>query len=219
MIEVVIADDEDLILSGIRAILEASDGIKVVGEARDGREAVSLCEQLRPHVALLDAHMPGCDGFAATRRLMAEQDPPRIIILTAFGKDENFFQAMEAGASGFLLKDLNPAQLVQAVFTTAVGDTVLSSGIAKKVFSRSIVGRGMPSEDSRNALSKFGRREREVLALLGQGMSNLRISRELHMSESSVKTYVSRILTKLQLENRTQAALLAVELRLSNGMR
>ncbi|WP_043262948.1 response regulator transcription factor [Streptomyces sp. CT34] len=217
MIQVVIADDEDLVRSGIRVILEAADGIGVVGEARDGMEAVSLCEQLRPDVALLDAHMPGCDGFAATRRLMAEQDPPRIIILTAFGMAENLFQAMEAGASGFLLKHLNPAQLVQAVFAAAVGNTVLSSDIAKKVLTRSIVGRGMPSENSRNALSKFGRREREVLALLGQGMSNLSISKELHVSESSVKTYVSRILTKLQLENRTQAALLAVELGLSNG--
>ncbi|GAA0407155.1 response regulator transcription factor [Streptomyces luteireticuli] len=216
MIRVLIADDDALVRAGIRAIVQAGPGITVVGEAGDGAEAVAQARQHRPDVVLMDLDMPGCDGLAATRRLLAEPVPPKILVLTTFGLDEHIVDALHAGASGFLLKQLSPQKLIHAVSTVAAGGTVLSGAVAQQLLAHAPRSRDRRAEDdrARALLGRLSGREREVLALLGRGLSNSEIAARLHMGISTVKTYVSRSLTKLDVDNRTQAALLAQELGL-----
>lgn len=213
MIRVLIADDDALVRAGIRAIVETAEEITVTGEAQDGGEAVDQVRRCRPDVVLMDIEMPGCDGLTATRHLLAQPDPPKVLVLTTFGMDENITAALYAGASGFLLKQLNPEQLIHAVCTVAGGGTVLSPTVTQQLLSRAapVTRRGA---EARALVVRLSERERQVFALLGEGMSNAEIAGRLYMSMSTVKTYVSRTLTKLEVENRTQAALLAYELRL-----
>ncbi|MER7620474.1 MULTISPECIES: response regulator transcription factor [Streptomyces] len=209
-IRVVIADDEPLIRAGIRMILISDPGIRVVAEAANGREAV---EQARAHAAdvvLLDIQMPVLDGLSALPELRRAVPAARVIVLTTFGERENVLRALEHGGAGFLLKDTAPAELIGAVRAAAAGDAYLSPAATRHVVERLATSReSARAEEARRRVAALSEKEREVLALLGEGLSNADAGKRLHMSEGTVKTYVSRILAKLDCENRVRAALLA----------
>ncbi|MFJ3584539.1 response regulator [Streptomyces sp. NPDC090127] len=209
-IRVVIADDEPLIRAGIRMILTSDEDIEVVAEAANGREAV---EHVRAHVAdvvLLDIQMPVLDGLSALPELRRVAPSTRVIVLTTFGERENVLRALEHGGAGFLLKDTAPAELIRAVRAAAAGDAYLSPAATRHVVEQLASGREVArAEQARGRVAALSEKERGVLALLGEGLSNAEAGRRLHMSEATVKTYVSRILAKLGCENRVQAALLA----------
>jgi DNA-binding NarL/FixJ family response regulator len=211
-VRVLLVDDEVLVRFGLRTILEHADDIEVVGEASDGAEAVSAVRTVRPDVVLMDIRMPRLDGLEATRRILALPDPPRIAILTTFHLDEYVFAALEAGACGFLLKDTPPADIVAAVRAVAAGSEMLSPAVTRRLIAE-YVGRRAHSQraEALSRLEVLSEREREVLILIGRGLSNAAAARTLFMSEATVKTYVSRMLTKLDLTNRTQAAILGHE--------
>ncbi|MFC5720971.1 response regulator [Streptomyces gamaensis] len=217
MITVVIADDDALVRAGIRAIVETSPDITVVAEASDGGEAITQVRQWRPDVVLMDLDMPGCDGLTATRRLLTQPDPPKVLVLTTFGMDENITSALHAGASGYLMKQLTPQQLIHAVSTVAAGGTVLSPTVTQQLLTHVSQPGSQRTERLRGLADRLSEREREVFMLLGQGLGNSDIAAQLHMSTSTVKTYVSRILSKLEVDNRTQAALMAFELDLQTS--
>lgn len=210
VIRVVIADDEPLIRAGIRMILTSAPDIEVVAEAANGREAVDLARAHTPDVVLLDIQMPVMDGLTALDELGRAAPEVRALILTTFGEKENVLRALGSGGAGFLLKDSAPGELIGAVRAAAAGDAYLSPGATRHVVdqlaSGKAAGRG---EEARRRVAELSERERGVLALLGEGLSNADAGRRLHMSEATVKTYVSRILSKLGCENRVQAALLA----------
>ncbi|MFD0371032.1 response regulator [Streptomyces sp. NPDC059071] len=209
-IRVVIADDEPLIRAGIRMILTSDPEIEVVAEATNGREAVDLARAHAADVLLLDIQMPVLDGLSALPELRRAAPATRVIVLTTFGERENVLRALEHGGAGFLLKDTAPAELIRAVRAAAAGDAYLSPAATRHVVERLASGReAARAEEARARLTALSEREREVLALLGEGLSNADAGRRLHMSEATVKTYVSRILSKLGCENRVQAALLA----------
>jgi DNA-binding NarL/FixJ family response regulator len=209
-IRVVIADDEPLIRAGIRMILTSDRGIAVVAEASNGREAIDAARSHRAEVVLLDIQMPVMDGLTAIRELRTAVPGVKVIILTTFGERENVLRALEAGAAGFLLKDTAPAELIGAVRAAASGDAYLSPGATRHVVDQLASGRAAArAEEARVRVAQLSAREREVLALLGEGLSNADAGKRLHMSEATVKTYVSRILAKLDCDNRVQAALLA----------
>ncbi|MFF0435002.1 response regulator [Streptomyces sp. NPDC004327] len=205
-----IADDEPLIRAGIRMILTSDQEIEVVAEAVNGREAVDLARAHAADVLLLDIQMPVLDGLSALPELRRAAPATRVIVLTTFGERENVLRALEHGGAGFLLKDTAPAELIRAVRAAAAGDAYLSPAATRHVVERLASGReAARAEEARGRLTALSEREREVLALLGEGLSNADAGRRLHMSEATVKTYVSRILAKLGCENRVQAALLA----------
>ncbi|MEE1754399.1 response regulator transcription factor [Streptomyces sp. SP18CS02] len=209
-IRVVVADDEPLIRAGIRVILTSDPGIEVVAEAANGREAVDRARSHAADVVLLDIQMPVLDGLAALPELRRAVPEARVIVLTTFGERENVLRALEYGGAGFLLKDTAPAELIRAVRAAAAGDAYLSPAATRHVVDQLATGRAAArGEEARARVAALGGREREVLALLGEGLSNADAGRRLHMSEATVKTYVSRILAKLDCENRVQAALLA----------
>jgi DNA-binding NarL/FixJ family response regulator len=192
-------------------ILESEDDIEVVGEAADGTEALEQAGALKPDVVILDIRMPGLDGIETTRRLLQHRhDPPRILILTTFDLDEYVYEAMKAGASGFILKNVPPARLVDAVRTVADGDALLAPAITRRMIERFVqrapTGTGRPV-----ALSELTEREIGVLRLIARGLSNAEIAKTLFLSEATVKSHVNRVLTKLNLRDRTQAAVLAYE--------
>ncbi|MEU1924499.1 response regulator transcription factor [Streptomyces albogriseolus] len=209
MIRVLVADDEPLIRAGIRMILTSADDIDVVAEARDGREAVETARSTAVDVALLDIQMPELDGLTALAEIDRVAPRVRVLILTTFGERENVLRALGHGGAGFLLKDSAPQELIHAV-RAAAGDAYLSPAATRHVVdtlaSPAATARG---EEARRRLSALTERELRVLALLGEGLSNADAGARLHMSEATVKTYVSRILTKLDCDNRVQAALLA----------
>ncbi|WSW02058.1 response regulator transcription factor [Streptomyces sp. NBC_01006] len=210
MIRVVIADDEPLIRAGIRMILTSAPDIEVVAEASNGREAVDLARAHVPDVMLLDIQMPVMDGLTALGELGRAVPEVRALILTTFGEKENVLRALGSGGAGFLLKDTAPGELIGAVRAAAAGDAYLSPGATRHVVDQLASGRGAArGEEARRRVAELSERERGVLALLGEGLSNADAGRRLHMSEATVKTYVSRILSKLGCENRVQAALLA----------
>ncbi|WSI28880.1 response regulator transcription factor [Streptomyces sp. NBC_01343] len=210
MIRVVIADDEPLIRAGIRMILTSAPDIEVVAEAGNGREAVDLARAHTPDVMLLDIQMPVMDGLAALSELGRAAPEVRALILTTFGEKENVLRALGSGGAGFLLKDSAPGELIGAVRAAAAGDAYLSPGATRHVVDQLASGQGAArGEEARRRVAELSERERGVLALLGEGLSNADAGRRLHMSEATVKTYVSRILSKLGCENRVQAALLA----------
>ncbi|WP_442815992.1 response regulator transcription factor [Streptomyces sp. NBC_00597] len=210
MIRVVIADDEPLIRAGIRMILTSAPDIDVVAEAANGREAVDLARAHAPDVMLLDIQMPVLDGLTALGELGRAAPQVRALILTTFGERENVLRALGSGGAGFLLKDSAPGELIGAVRAAAAGDAYLSPGATRHVVDQLASGRGAArAEEARRRVAELSERERGVLALLGEGLSNADAGRRLHMSEATVKTYVSRILSKLGCENRVQAALLA----------
>ncbi|MFJ6797563.1 response regulator [Streptomyces sp. NPDC091268] len=210
MIRVVIADDEPLIRAGIRMILTSAADIEVVAEAGNGREAVELARSHAPDVVLLDIQMPVMDGLTALDELGRALPAVRALILTTFGEKENVLRALGQGSAGFLLKDSAPGELIGAVRAAAAGDAYLSPAATRHVVDQLASGRGAArGEEARRRVGALSERERGVLALLGEGLSNADAGRRLHMSEATVKTYVSRILAKLDCENRVQAALLA----------
>ena len=208
MIKVMIADDEDLVRSGLRTILSSAGDIDVVAECSDGSYVADLARQHRPHVVLLDIRMGASDGIAALRRLRALPEPPAVSMLTTFDVDEYVQIALRAGASGFLLKDTEPVQLVKAVRDLARGGAVLDPKVAARVVTAVADGE-RAAEPARRLLSSLSDRELEVVGLIGQGMSNAEIGASLHLSEATVKGYVSAVLGKIGAANRVQAALVA----------
>jgi DNA-binding NarL/FixJ family response regulator len=210
-VRVVIADDQQLVRAGFRMILGTQPGIEVIGEAADGNQAVDLAASLNPDVVLMDIRMPGIDGIEATRRILAgAPDPaPRVLMLTTFDLDEYVYDALRAGASGFLLKDVPPHQLAAAVQTVADGDALLSPSITLRLIEE-FADRRTTRESVRD-LDGLSPRELEVFRLLARGMSNREIAAHLIVGDTTVKTHVARILTKLGVRDRVQAVVLAYE--------
>ncbi|WP_219468612.1 response regulator [Nonomuraea rhizosphaerae] len=208
MIRVLVVDDEALVRSGLRLILETTDDIVVVGEAKDGEEAVSAVTRLSPHVVLMDVRMPGTDGLTAAARVLAAPAPPRIIMLTTFDLDEYVHQALRLGAVGFLLKDTPPRDLTAAVRTVAAGQAMLSPSVTRRLIDAFVDRAPSRSESARRQLAALTGREEDVIRALARGLSNAEIARDLHLSEATVKAHVSRVLAKLGLTNRVQAAIL-----------
>lgn len=211
MIRVVLADDQALVRSGLRALLANSGDLQVVGEASNGREALAVVTRTQPEVVLMDARMPGLDGIEATRRITAD---PRlsgvaIIMLTTFDEDDLIFAAIRAGASGYLLKDVEPADLREAIRVVAAGDALLSASVTRKVMEGIVSGPAGVAH--RGQLNQLTEREREVLAGVGRGMSNDEIAAEIHISPATARTYVSRMLTKLGARDRAQLVVIAYE--------
>jgi DNA-binding NarL/FixJ family response regulator len=217
VISVLLADDQPLLRRGFRMILEAEDGLTVAGEAGDGAEAVELARQVRPDVVLMDIRMPGTDGIEATRRITAAEPGIRVLVLTTFDLDEYAFGALRAGASGFLLKDVRPAELVAAVRTVASGDAVVSPRVTRRLLEEYAQqlpvadGDAEAGVDRYPQLSSLTEREREVLEVVAQGLSNIEIATSLYVSETTVKSHVGRILAKLGLRDRVQIVVLAYE--------
>jgi DNA-binding NarL/FixJ family response regulator len=211
VIRVLIVDDEALVRTGLRLILEAAGDIVVVGEARDGAEAVGAVERLRADVVLMDVRMPGLDGLTAAERVTRLPDPPKVIMLTTFDLDEHVHRALRAGAVGFLLKDTPPRDLAAAVRTVAAGNAMLAPTVTRRLIS-SFAERGPSGAEVANErLTALTERERQVVRAVARGLSNAEIGRELTMREATVKAHVSRALAKLGLVNRVQAAILVHE--------
>ncbi|MFE3459710.1 response regulator [Nocardiopsis aegyptia] len=212
MIRVLLADDQALVRAGFRALLDSAPDIEVVAEAADGEEAVRLARAERPDVVLMDIRMPGVDGLAATERILADRDLDaiRIVILTTFDLDEYIFDALRAGASGFLVKDTEPRDLLQAVRVVHEGEALLSPGITRRLIA-DYAGRprGAPAPAVR--LNGLTEREREVLALVGEGLTNEEIARRLVVSPATAKTHVSRTMVKLGVRDRAQLVVIAYE--------
>ncbi|MFB7756252.1 response regulator, partial [Streptomyces sp. NPDC056121] len=209
VIHVLVADDSEIVRRGLSDILSSADDIHVVDQAWDGRSAVDAARRLRPDVALLDIRMPGMDGIAATRELQALPDPPRVLILTMFAEDEYVDEAVSAGASGFLLKDTPPEELLRSVRLVAAGKSTLDPSVTGRVMEQLAQHAVRLTTREQQALESLTAREREILGLIGRGMSNADIGKELHASEGTVKNQVSRILSKIGADNRVQAARLA----------
>jgi DNA-binding NarL/FixJ family response regulator len=211
VIRVVLADDQALVRAGFRALLDAQPDIEVVGEAADGDEAVRLAGRERPEVVLMDIRMPGTDGLAATRRIAGDErlDAVHVVILTTFDLDEYVFEALRSGASGFLVKDTEPVELIQAVRVVARGDALLSAGVTRRLIeeyaSRAKDPRPSPQ------LDLLTEREREVMALVGAGLSNEEIAERLFLSPATAKTHVSRTMVKLGARDRAQLVVFAYE--------
>jgi DNA-binding NarL/FixJ family response regulator len=208
-IRVLLADDQALVRDGFRSIIEREDDLVVVAEAGDGAEAVAAARRTRPDVVLMDLRMPRLGGLDATRQLLGQPGPPRVLVLTTYDTDENVVEALRAGASGFLLKDIRAAQLLHAVRTVAAGDELFAPAILRRLVS-SYVEAHRPSA-SATRLEILSPREREVSTLIARGMSNAEIAEELVLSEATVKTHVNRILGKLGARDRVQVVVLAYE--------
>ncbi|MGW9554023.1 response regulator [Nocardiopsis sp. NPDC055551] len=212
MIRVLLADDQALVRAGFRALLDSADDIEVVAEAADGEEAVRLALAERPDVILMDIRMPGMDGLAATERILGEPalSETRVVILTTFDLDEYIFDALRAGAGGFLVKDTEPRDLLQAVRVVHEGEALLSPGITRRLIA-DFASRPSKTPASSTRLNGLTAREREVLALVGQGLSNDEIARELVLSPATAKTHVSRTMVKLGVRDRAQLVVVAYE--------
>ncbi|MEY9211258.1 response regulator transcription factor [Thermobifida halotolerans] len=208
MISVLVVDDEQLVRSGLRMILESASDLKVVGEAADGAEAVDRARELRPDVVLLDIRMPGVDGLTAAAGLAELPDAPRVVLLTTFDLDEYVHQGLRAKAVGFLLKDTPPRDLVAAVRTVHEGNAMLAPSVTRRMLERFAAPGGGAAEAARR-LEVLSERERAVLVAVARGLSNAEVGEELGMREATVKAHVSRILTKLGKTNRVQIAILA----------
>lgn len=211
-IRVLIADDQDLVRAGFRIILESEPGIVVVGEARNGADAIDAARNLRPHVICMDVQMPGVDGLEATRRIVADPEiSAGVLILTTFDRDDYLFDALRAGASGFLLKNASPENLVEAVQIVARGDALLAPDVTRRVIERFSVPSTPASERRHPEIEDLTEREREVLVYLARGWSNAEIAAELYLGEATVKTHVSKVLMKLGVRDRIQAVVFAYE--------
>jgi DNA-binding NarL/FixJ family response regulator len=210
MIRVLVADDQALVRAGFAMILDAQDDIEVIGEAADGMQAVEQGRQLHPDVVLMDIRMPVIDGIEATRRLAAASPASRILMLTTYDLDEYVYQALRVGASGFLLKDVLPADLIRAVRTVLTGEALLAPAITRRLLEE-YLRRPRPADGGEPPWSRLTTREAEVLRLLGKGKTNQEIASDLFLGDATVKTHVARILAKLQLRDRVQAVVWAYE--------
>jgi RNA polymerase sigma factor (sigma-70 family) len=210
LVRVLIADDDDLMRAGLKAVLSSDPSIELVGEAADGRAAIEQVRALAPDVVLMDVRMPDLDGIAATRELTATAPAAKVLMLTTFEEDEYIFGGLAAGAAGFMLKRTSPEELIAAIHTVAAGDSLLSPSVTKRVITEMAQ---TPRRDDRlrERLDALTPREQEVLALIGRGLSNGEIAAELVVEESTVKTHVKRILQKLQLRDRVHAVIVAYE--------
>jgi DNA-binding NarL/FixJ family response regulator len=208
VIRVLLVDDQELVRAGFRMILETQPDIEVVGDAGDGVEAVTATRRLRPDVVLMDIRMPNLDGLQATRRIVAARSGARVLILTTFDLDEYVYQALTAGASGFLLKNAPPEQLISGVRVVAAGDALLSPSITRRVIEHFTL---LPPPGGDDVLAGLTDRERQVLKLIARGLSNTEIAAELVVSDATVKSHVGHLLAKLQLRDRVQAVVLAYE--------
>ena len=213
MIKVLIADDQALVRGAFEALIQAVPGMTVVGAAADGAEAVELAAARRPDVVLMDVRMPKMDGIEATRRLLAHDHgptPPRVLILTTFDLDEYVFTALRAGASGFLLKDTPPDDLLTAIRVIAAGEALLAPSVTRRLIAE-FTARPEPATSPRRSLDGVTDREREVLALIGRGLSNGEIALHLHLAQATVKTHIGRLLAKLNARDRAQLVIAAYE--------
>jgi DNA-binding NarL/FixJ family response regulator len=209
VIRVVLVDDDALVRSGLKMMLSGAGSIEVVGEADDGRGVLAALDRHRPDVLLMDLRMPQVDGIEATRLVRAQPDPPAVVVLTTFDADELVLRALQAGAAGFLLKDTPPAEIVRAIELVHAGEAMLSPAVARRLIAL-VAGDGEAAartEHARRRLSTLSAREHEVAMAVGQGLANAEIATELHMSVPTVKAHVSRLLAKLEVENRVQIAL------------
>jgi DNA-binding NarL/FixJ family response regulator len=207
-IRVLVVDDQSMVRAGFRLLLSREEDIEVVAEAKDGLEAVDKAARVRPTVVLMDIRMPELDGLEATRRILAADDRARILILTTFDLDEYVYEALRAGASGFVLKDDPPEQLLAAIRTVAAGDALLSPSVTKRVIKQfTRIPRPAPPKE----LGELTGREQEILRLIANGLSNAEIGQQLYISETTVKTHVTHILQKLGLRDRVQAVVLAYQ--------
>jgi DNA-binding NarL/FixJ family response regulator len=207
-IRVLVADDQSMVRAGFRMLLADEDDIEVVAEASNGLEAVDKAARFRPSVILMDVRMPELDGLQATRRILEADDTPRILILTTFDLDEYVFEGLRAGASGFVLKDDSPEQLLAAIRTVAAGEALLSPTITRRVIEKFVhISRPAPPKE----FEELSERERDVFRMMARGLSNAEIGHELHISETTVKTHVTHILQKLNLRDRVQAVVLAYQ--------
>ena len=213
VIRVVLADDQILVRSGFRALLDAEDDITVVGEAGDGAEALALCRQLEPDLVLMDIRMPGVDGLTATRDIIDDRrlDGVRVLILTTFEIDEYVYEALRAGASGFLVKHTEPAELIRAVRVVAAGESLLSPGATRRLIAAFVDAGGAPpaAHQAPREVDELTAREREVVALVADGLSNEEIARRWVVSNATVRTHVSRAMTKLRARDRAQLVVFA----------
>ncbi|MFH9105697.1 response regulator [Streptomyces albus] len=208
-IRVLLVDDDALVRAGLRLMLDGAPDIEIVGEAADGDHVVPLVDAHRPHVVLMDIRMPAVDGLTATETLRRRAEPPEVLVLTTFHADSQVLRALRAGAAGFLLKDTPPAEIVAAVRKVAAGEPVLSPAVTRQLIQHvAPAGYDSRRERAREVLAVLGEREREVAVGVGRGLANAEIAASLYMSVPTVKTHVSRILTKLDLNNRVQIALL-----------
>ena len=210
-IRVLVVDDDALVRAGLTMLLAGADDIEIVGEAADGSEAEHAVAEYRPGVVLMDIRMPGMDGLAATEIVRTRDHPPEVIVLTTFDTDDHVLSALRAGASGFLLKDTPPADIVHAIRAVAAGEPILSPSITRRLIEHATGSEGgeRRRRHAREQLGRLSEREREVAVAIGRGKSNAEISRELYMSIATVKAHVSRLLEKLEFNNRVQIALLA----------
>ncbi|GAA4908332.1 LuxR family two component transcriptional regulator [Actinomycetospora succinea] len=210
MTRILVVDDQAMVREGFGALLDAQDGLEVVGHAADGEAAVAAVDLHTPDVVLMDVRMPRLDGLAATRRILERHDDVRVLVLTTFDVDEYVYEALRAGASGFLLKDAPADELVRAVRVVAGGDALLAPSITRRLVAE-FASRAVPARSVPARLDVLTAREREVLVLVARGMSNAEIAAHLVLAEQTVKTHVGRILTKLDLRDRVQAVVLAYE--------
>lgn len=209
MVRVMLVDDQELMRMGFRMVLDSQDGLDVVGEAENGERAVTLAEELRPDVVLMDVRMPVLDGVEATRRIVAA-DTAKVLVMTTFDLDEYALAALRGGASGFLLKDTPPGDLVAAVRSVASGDAVVSPSVTRRLLDRFLGDSAGRLRDA-SVLDELTEREREVLMLVAKGLSNTELAGKLFLSEATIKTHIGRILSKLDLRDRVQAVVLAYE--------
>jgi DNA-binding NarL/FixJ family response regulator len=210
VIRVVIVDDQSLVRAGFRMVLSAQPDMAVVGEASDGAEAMRLLARTPADVVVMDVRMPVMDGVEATRQLCREPDGPRVLVLTTFDTDADAFAALQAGASGFLLKNVPPEELLSAIRVVAGGESVVAPRVTRRLLDR-FAGQLTPPAEADDRIGQLTDREREVLLLVAQGLSNVEIAERLYVAETTVKTHVGRILTKLGLRDRVQAVVLAYE--------
>jgi DNA-binding NarL/FixJ family response regulator len=219
-VRVLLVDDQTLVRMGFRMVLDAQDGVEVVGEAADGRTGIDMCRTLAPDVVLMDVRMPDTDGIAATRQIAEECPQSRVIVLTTFDLDEYAFAALRAGASGFLLKDVGPAELVASIKAVAGGDAAISARVSRRMldlFSQRLPSASPSGGDE--AVAALTPREREFLSAIAAGLTNTEIGERMFVTESTVKTHVGRILMKLGLRDRVHAVIFAYEHGLAGGRR